>query len=75
MAILDAGYLTQLIYILKLLDEKILAHPNSNIYRILSSVVELDGYYLECQPCVICNNPEVCCNVLPSYFYVLEILN
>lgn len=56
----DAGYLTQLIQLLKLLDEKIISHPNSSIYRILSTIVELDGYYLENQPCAICNNPEVC---------------
>ena len=59
-AIIDAGYITQLIHLLKHLVEKIVSHPNSNVYRILSCIMEFDGYYLENQPCLICNNPEVC---------------
>uniref|UniRef100_UPI00358DF698 E3 ubiquitin-protein ligase UBR4 n=1 Tax=Myxine glutinosa TaxID=7769 RepID=UPI00358DF698 len=34
-------------------------HPNSNIYNMLSGLVEFDGYYLESDPCLVCNNPEV----------------
>ena len=34
-------------------------HPNANIYTMLSSLVEFDGFYLESDPCLVCNNPEV----------------
>ncbi|KAK7896704.1 hypothetical protein WMY93_022029 [Mugilogobius chulae] len=34
-------------------------HPNSNIYNTLSGLVEFDGFYLESDPCLVCNNPEV----------------
>ena len=71
--IFDAGYLAQLISLLKRLDKKIISHPNSNVYRILSSIVELDGYYLECLPCVICNNPEVCFIIFSISFLHLNL--
>lgn len=28
-------------------------------FRMLSGYVEFDGYYLESDPCLVCNNPEV----------------
>ncbi|EFA82601.1 hypothetical protein PPL_04293 [Heterostelium album PN500] len=34
-------------------------HPNSQIYNSLGTILELDGYYLESEPCLVCNNPEV----------------
>ena len=34
-------------------------HPNSSMYRLLSGVVEFDGYFLESEPCLVCNDPEV----------------
>ncbi|XP_033099816.1 E3 ubiquitin-protein ligase UBR4-like [Anneissia japonica] len=34
-------------------------HPNSNIYNNLAGLVEFDGFYLESDPCLVCNNPEV----------------
>ena len=34
-------------------------HPNAHIYSQLASLVNFDGYYLESEPCFICNNPEV----------------
>lgn len=29
------------------------------LFRMLSGFVEFDGYYLESDPCLVCNNPEV----------------
>ncbi|KAI6653919.1 E3 ubiquitin-protein ligase UBR4 isoform X2 [Oopsacas minuta] len=55
----DNGCITLSVNLLKRLNEKVFSHPNSNIYQILSTIVELDGYFLESQPCLICNNPEV----------------
>ena len=34
-------------------------HPNSYLYQTLSSLVNFDGYYLESEPCLVCNDPEV----------------
>ncbi|XP_064650064.1 E3 ubiquitin-protein ligase UBR4-like isoform X3 [Lineus longissimus] len=34
-------------------------HPNANIYNQLQGLVDFDGYYLESDPCLVCNNPEV----------------
>ena len=34
-------------------------HPNAHIYSQLASLVNFDGYYLESEPCFICNNPEM----------------
>ena len=35
------------------------AHPNSSLYSCLSQLVSMDGYYLESEPCLVCNNPEL----------------
>lgn len=35
------------------------SHGNSALYAALGAYVELDGYYLESEPCLVCNNPEV----------------
>ena len=56
----ESGYLFLTVQLLKKLNEIIFSHPNSHVYQILSTVVELDGYFLESEPCLICNNPEVC---------------
>lgn len=29
------------------------------IFSTLSGLVEFDGFYLESDPCLVCNNPEV----------------
>ena len=34
-------------------------HANSAIYTCLSQLVVFTGYYLESDPCLVCNNPEV----------------
>ena len=34
-------------------------HANSAIYNSLSQLVDFTGYYLESDPCLVCNNPEV----------------
>ena len=35
------------------------SHANSAIYTSLSQLVDFTGYYLESDPCLVCNNPEV----------------
>lgn len=34
-------------------------HANSHVYRTLAGLVDFDGYYLESEPCLVCNDPEV----------------
>lgn len=34
-------------------------HPNASLYSQISQFVDLEGYYLESEPCLVCNNPEV----------------
>ncbi|KAL0896018.1 hypothetical protein ABMA27_012006 [Loxostege sticticalis] len=35
------------------------SHGNAALYAALGAYVELDGYYLESEPCLVCNNPEL----------------
>eukprot|EP00795_Rhopilema_esculentum_P010771 gene10771-19563_t len=34
-------------------------HPNASVYKRLQSLVEVGGFYLENDPCIVCNNPEI----------------
>ena len=45
--------------VLRQQNQHLFHHPNSNLYNSLQSLVEFDGYYLESEPCLVCNNPEV----------------
>ncbi|KYQ89094.1 hypothetical protein DLAC_10325 [Tieghemostelium lacteum] len=40
-------------------NRTILNHPNSQIYNSLSFILDFEDYYLEAEPCLVCNNPEV----------------
>ena len=40
-------------------NELLANHPNSSLYQALASVLEFEGYYLENEPCLVCNDPEV----------------
>ena len=35
----------------------------SCFFRLLSGLVNFDGFYLESDPCLVCNNPEVPYNI------------
>lgn len=52
-------YMKQAINILRAQNDLLACHPNANLYAHLAQFVELDGYYLESEPCLVCNNPEV----------------
>lgn len=49
----------QAINVLRAQNDLLACHPNANLYAHLAQFVELDGYYLESEPCLVCNNPEV----------------
>ncbi|XP_045063212.1 E3 ubiquitin-protein ligase UBR4-like isoform X2 [Coregonus clupeaformis] len=52
-------YSQKAVEILRTQNHILTNHPNSNIYSTLSGLVEFDGFYLESDPCLVCNNPEV----------------
>lgn len=35
------------------------AHPNYHVYSQLAALVDFSGYYLESDPCLVCNDPEI----------------
>ena len=41
------------------LNELLAWHPSAHIYTQLATLVNFDGYYLESEPCSVCNNPEL----------------
>lgn len=45
--------------ILRAQNKLLIDHPNSTLYNSLQNLVEFDGHYLESEPCLVCNNPEV----------------
>ena len=52
-------YIEQAVYMLKTQNEVLSLHPNATLYNQLAQYVELEGYYLESDPCLVCNNPEL----------------
>lgn len=53
------NYMEQAVAVLRAQNQLLARHPNANLYANLAQFVELDGYYLESEPCLVCNNPEV----------------
>ncbi|XP_069121893.1 E3 ubiquitin-protein ligase UBR4-like isoform X2 [Argopecten irradians] len=51
-------YLEKAISVLKEENQILSNHPNAQIYNMLQGLVDFDGYYLESDPCLVCNNPE-----------------
>ncbi|XP_075228020.1 E3 ubiquitin-protein ligase-like protein poe isoform X3 [Lycorma delicatula] len=54
-----SDYIEQAVSVLHAENELLAHHPNANLYTHLAQFVELDGFYLESEPCLVCNNPEV----------------
>ncbi|ESP04880.1 hypothetical protein LOTGIDRAFT_156120, partial [Lottia gigantea] len=52
-------YLKKATAVLKDENQILTNHPNAPIYNMLQGLVDFDGYYLESDPCLVCNNPEV----------------
>lgn len=55
----ERDYAEAALSVLRTQNQSLQDHPNSNIYNSLQALVEFDGYYLESEPCLVCNNPEV----------------
>ncbi|XP_063890967.1 protein purity of essence [Helicoverpa armigera] len=52
-------YVGSAVELLRNQNQLLSSHGNAALYAALGSYVELDGYYLESEPCLVCNNPEV----------------
>ncbi|XP_047533883.1 protein purity of essence isoform X2 [Vanessa atalanta] len=52
-------YIGSAVELLRNQNQLLSSHGNSALYAALGAYVELDGYYLESEPCLVCNNPEV----------------
>ncbi|XP_055380592.1 protein purity of essence [Condylostylus longicornis] len=52
-------YTEKAVAVLRQQNELLSKHPNGPIYTGLTQVLELDGFYLESEPCLVCNNPEL----------------
>lgn len=52
-------YIEQAVSVLHTQNQLLSHHPNATLYAHLAQFVELDGFYLESEPCLVCNNPEV----------------
>ncbi|XP_047102506.1 protein purity of essence [Schistocerca piceifrons] len=52
-------YVEEAVNLLQAQNRVLSCHPNSNLYSQVAQFVELDGFYLESEPCLVCNNPEV----------------
>jgi len=55
----EVGFIEKALSVLRMQNKLLINHPNSTLYNTLQSLVEFDGYYLESEPCLVCNNPEV----------------
>ncbi|XP_015793075.1 E3 ubiquitin-protein ligase UBR4-like isoform X2 [Tetranychus urticae] len=55
----EVEYRDKALSILRHQNKLLINHPNSALYNSLQNLVEFDGYYLESEPCLVCNNPEV----------------
>ena len=53
------SYVERAISLLKRQNEVIAHHPNSHVYSQLQGLVDFEGFYLESEPCLVCNDPEV----------------
>lgn len=54
-----SDYMEQAVGVLRAQNQLLARHPNASLYACLTQYVELDGYFLESEPCLVCNNPEV----------------
>ena len=56
---LMAEYATRAVSMLRTQNRILAGHANSAIYTALAQLVDFGGFFLESDPCLVCNNPEV----------------
>lgn len=52
-------FTAQAVAILRQQNELLTKHTNGQIYAALGQVLDIEGFYLESEPCLVCNNPEL----------------
>ena len=52
-------YATRAVAMLRTQNRILASHANSAIYTALAQLVDFGGFFLESDPCLVCNNPEV----------------
>lgn len=55
----EATLCHETLQVLRQQNQILIYHPNTNIYNSLQGLVDFDSYYLESEPCSVCNSPEV----------------
>lgn len=60
---LERNYVESAIGLLRYQNQIMARHPNSNLYNSLQTLLEFNDFFLETEPCLVCNNPEV--NFIP----------
>jgi E3 ubiquitin-protein ligase UBR4 len=45
-------------------NEFVAKHPSASLYTSLGQVLELDGFYLESEPCLVCNSVDQSFNII-----------
>src|SRR3990167_5023614 len=40
-------------------NDLLMKHDNSYLYKSLNKYIEVNGYYIENEPCLVCNDPEI----------------
>lgn len=45
-------------------NEFVAKHPSASLYTALGQVLDLDGFYLESEPCLICNSVDQSFNII-----------
>ncbi len=68
---MERQYAEAAIGLLKHQNQVLAKHPNANIYNSLQSLLEFNGFYLETEPCLVCNNPEV--NFVPVKLSAIKL--
>jgi hypothetical protein len=53
-----AGTEERVVALLRRHNRMLERHPNASLYRGLTRVLDLDGYLLETEPCLVCNDTE-----------------
>ena len=56
---LMGDYATRAVAMLRTQNRILASHANSAIYTALAQLVDFGGFFLESDPCLVCNNPEV----------------
>lgn len=58
----DKMFCQEALNVLRQQNQLLINHPNAHIYSSIQGLVDLESFYLESEPCSVCNSPEVSYN-------------